>query len=210
MIFVLLFGLYHIFLHYAGPQGKEILVNYWNLIRTELVTNGLWLFLCICILPGFVLPVAPLLTLAGLWGEEHGAWIACFWCSLSLSVNMSWTYWIARGPARAIILKVLTRSRFQLPNSPQKDLLEWSIILRLTPGVPFIFTNYGLGLIGMNFSSYLLVSLPVLAFTACGYVLTIAGIFGGGWQYLWTGTCIIAITVILGRFVLKRRGRSAD
>ena len=123
MIFVLLFGLYHIFLHYAGPQGKEILVNYWNLIRTELVTNGLWLFLCICILPGFVLPVAPLLTLAGLWGEEHGAWIACFWCSLSLSVNMSWTYWIARGPARAIISKVLTKSRFQLPNSPPQRFI---------------------------------------------------------------------------------------
>ena len=65
LIFVLLFGLYHIFLHYAGPQGKEILVNYWNLIRTELVTNGLWLFLCICILPGFVLPVAPWLLLQG-------------------------------------------------------------------------------------------------------------------------------------------------
>ena len=58
-------------------------------------------------------------------------------------------------------------------------MLEWALILRLTQEFLFIFTNYGLGLIGMNFSSYLLVSLPVLAFTACGYVLTIAGIFGG-------------------------------
>ena len=208
MIFVLLFGLYHIFLHYAGPQGKEILVNYWNLIRTELVTNGLWLFLCICILPGFVLPVAPLLTLAGLWGEEHGAWIACFWCSLSLSVNMSWTYWIARGPARAIISKVLTRSRFQLPNSPPKDLLEWSIILRLTPGVPFIFSNYALGMFKMPFKQYLLISIPVLTVTACGYVLAFAGFFGGEWKYIVSGLSLLIVSVVVGRIILRKKNHA--
>lgn len=186
------------------------LENTWQIIRITLSENGPLLFLAIAVLPGLVLPVAPLLGLAGLWGGENGPWLSCLYCTIALFANLSWTYWLARGPARNLVERLLRKTRFRLPTSPPDNMLEWALILRLTPGVPFIFSNYGLGLIGMNFSPYLLVSLPVLAFTACGYVLAFAGIFGGEWKYLWTGTCIIAVTIILGRFVLKRRGRDAN
>jgi uncharacterized membrane protein YdjX (TVP38/TMEM64 family) len=109
-----------------------------------------------------------------------------------------------------MLSKLLSRTHFHLPESPPDNMLEWAIILRLTPGVPFIFSNYGLGLLRMPFTQYLLVSLPILSFTGCGYVLAFAGIFGGEWKYLWTGACIIGVTVLLGRFVLKRKGKSAD
>ena len=210
IVFTLLFTSYILLVKIGGKDFQLWLENSWQILRVTLTENGPLLFIAIAVLPGLVLPVAPLLGLAGLWGGENGPWLSCLYCTLALFANLTWTYWLARGPARGLIQRFLNKTRFGLPISPPDNMLEWALILRLTPGVPFIFTNYGLGLIAMNFSSYLLVSLPVLAFTACGYVLTIAGIFGGGWQYLWTGTCIIAITVILGRFVLKRRGRSAD
>ena len=89
-------------------------------------------------------------------------------------------------------------------------MTEWALILRLTPGVPFIFTNYGLGLIGMNFVSYLLISVPIISITACGYVLAFAGLFGGEWKYLWSGGCIIAITIIIGRFAIKKKKAHAN
>ncbi len=182
----------------------------WHEVRSTLTENGPLLFLAIAILPGFILPVAPLLGFAGLWGGENGPWLSCLYCSMALFANLSWTYWLARGPARDLLQKLLARTRFRLPNSPPENLLEWALILRLTPGVPFIFTNYGLGLLGMKFSPYLLISLPVLVFTACGYVLAFAGIFGGEWKYLWTGACIIAVTIILGRFAIKRKNAHAD
>lgn len=210
LVFALLFFIYFLFIKIGGDEAKLWLNNFWFSIRHILTNNGLLLFISIAILPGLVLPVAPLLGLAGLWGGENGPWLSCLYCTIALFINLCWTYWLARGPARGVLQRLLRHTRFRLPESPPDNMLEWALILRLTPGVPFIFTNYGLGLVGMRFSPYLYISLPVLAFTACGYVLAFAGIFGGEWKYLWTGACIIAVTILLGRFVIKHRGKGAD
>jgi len=210
LIFTLLFLGYFLLLEIGGEEFKVWFKHAWEIIKTTLIDHGPLLFLSIAVLPGLVLPVAPLLGLAGLWGGEHGPWLSCVYCTTALFINLSWTYWIARGPARKILERILSRSRFKLPDSSPVNMLEWALILRLTPGVPFIFTNYGLGLLRMPFLLYLLVSLPVLGFTACGYVLAFAGIFGGEWKYIWTGACIIAISLLLGRFAMKRKGANAN
>ena len=210
LIFALLFTAYFSLVRIGGEETEIWLQESWEFTHNTLSNNGPLLFFSIAVLPGLILPVAPLLGMAGLWGGENGPWLSCLLCTLSLSANLSWTYWLARGPAREFIKRLLKYTRFRLPKTPPDNMLEWALILRLTPGVPFIFTNYGLGLIGMRFSSYLLISIPVLAFSACGYVLAFAGIFGGEWKYLWTGTCLIAVTILLGRFVLKRKTKSAD
>ena len=209
-LFGLLFAAYYLLLEIGGEAARLWLVEAWQSSKSILVEHGPLLFLAIAILPGLVLPVAPLLGLAGLWGGENGPWISCLYCSIALFTNLCWTYWFARGPARGLLQKILSKSRFCLPDSPPDNMIEWALILRLTPGVPFIFTNYGLGLVGMKFPIYLAVSLPILSFTACGYVLAFAGIFGGEWKYLWTGTCIIAVTLLLGRFALKRKRNHAN
>ena len=210
VVFALLFAAYFLLIKLGGEDMEIMLGKIWLSIRVTLTNNGPLLFLAIAILPGLVLPVAPLLGLAGLWAGENGPWLSCLYCCLALFGNLTWTYWLARGPARGWVEKLLERTRFNLPSSPPTNMLEWGLILRLTPGVPFIFTNYILGLIGMKFLPYLSISLPVLAFTACGYVLAFAGIFGGQWIYLWTGACIIAVSILLGRFVVKYKRKSAD
>ena len=209
-VFGLLIAGYYLLLEIGGEAARLWFVEAWQSTKSILVEHGPLLFLAIAILPGLVLPVAPLLGLAGLWGGENGPWISCLYCSIALFANLCWTYWLARGPARGLLEKLLAKSRFRLPKDPPQNMLEWALILRLTPGVPFIFTNYGLGLIGMQFSLYLTISLPILAFTACGYVLAFAGIFGGEWKYLWTGASIITVMILLGRFALKRRKLDAD
>ena len=210
IIFTLLFIFYYLIIQVGGEDTHILIENLWNTFRNTLINNGPLLFLAIAILPGLVLPVAPLLGLAGLWGGENGPWLSCLYCCIALCTNLCWTYLLASGPARGLLQKFLAKSRFRLPENPPQNMLEWALILRLTPGVPFIFTNYGLGLIGMPFSIYLAVSLPILAFTASGYVLAFAGIFGGEWKYLWTGASIIAVMILLGKFALKRKRQSAD
>jgi len=205
----LLFGFisiaYFILLSFGGEDLENRIDSLWDSFKGILLKNGLFLFLAIIILPGLVLPVAPLLTLAGLWAEQHGAWKACLFCILSLIANLFWTYWLARGPARSTLQKFLSRTKFKLPKSPPDNLLQWAIILRLTPGVPFIFSNYGLGILQMPFFQYLLISIPIIGVTACGYVLTFAGIFSGDWTYLWIGICLIVIMILLGRMALKSK-----
>lgn len=209
LVFTFLLVAYFILLKIGGEQARTWLESGWRSVRDLLTDHGPLLFLAIAVLPGFVLPVAPLLGFAGIWAGKNGPWLGCAYCSLALFANLCWTYWLARGPARGLLKRLLSRSRFRLPETPPKNLIEWALILRLTPGVPFILTNYGLGLFRMPFASYLTVSLPILAFTACGYVLAFAGVFGGQWKHVWTGVSILAVTILFGKFWLKRKDRDA-
>lgn len=207
-LFISLYLIYLLYSHFAGPEGVRELEQAWLSFRNLLVGNGLWLFTSIAVLPGLVLPVAPLLTLAGLWGQEHGPWLSSLYSLVALTVNLSWTYWIARGPARSLIERFLKRFQYELPTKPPSNLMQWAIIVRLTPGVPFIFSNYGLGLVKMPFLPYLIVSIPILGVTASGYVLAFAGIFGGQWKYLWTGVCLISIMFLVGRMLVKKKSHA--
>jgi uncharacterized membrane protein YdjX (TVP38/TMEM64 family) len=209
-LFVIIYILYETFLGIAGDDGKQMLTEWWEIFKAFVLENGFWLFCAIAILPGFILPVAPFLTLAGIWGDEHGPWLSCLYCACALTFNLIWTYWFARKAGRSLIEKILSKTKYQLPEKPSENLMQWALILRLTPGVPFIFTNYGLALLKMPFLPYLIVSIPVLAFTGCGYVLAFAGIFGGNWAYLWGGTSMIVIMLLLGRLFLKRKKAHAN
>lgn len=199
---------YWLVLSIGGPEAEQWLFEHWKSFETFLLANGFWLFAAIAVLPALILPVAPLLTLAGIWGGEKGAWLACAYASLAVTVNLTWTYWIAAGPGRGLIERLLRRTKYEIPEPDKENEFAWALILRLTPGVPFIFTNYALGLVRMPFWRYFIISAPVLSITAGGYVLTFAGIFGGHWQYVWIGASGIAVITLIGRLLVKKRQKT--
>lgn len=205
IIFSLLGLLYGSIILIGGDEYIEIIENYWQLFRNFLLLNGFWLFVSIAILPGFILPCAPLLLLAGIWGTEFGVAQACLYSVLALTVNLIWTYWFAYGPGRKIVNRLLKIFKYEIPELPSQNLNQWAIILRLTPGIPFIFTNYGLGLLKMPFVKYILISTPIISITDCGFVLASAGIFGGSWKYIWGGISILIIMILVGRILSKRK-----
>ena len=194
----------------GGSEAEQWLFNGWELFRTFLLANGIWLFAAIAVLPAFVLPVAPLLTLAGIWGADRGAWTACGYAVLAVTVNLTWTYWLAAGLGRGFIQRLLRRTKYKISSPDKENEFAWALILRLTPGVPFIFTNYALGLIRMPFWRYFLISTSVLAVTVGGYVLTFAGIFGGGWEYVWMGLSIIMVITVAGKMVVTKGRKTED
>ena len=205
IIFSLLGLLYGSIILIGGDEYIEIIENYWQLFRNFLLINGFWLFVSIAILPGFILPCAPLLLLAGIWGTEFGVVQACLYSVLALTINLIWTYWFAYGPGRKIVNRLLKIFKYEIPVLPSQNLNQWAIILRLTPGIPFIFTNYGLGLLKMPFVKYILISTPIISITDCGFVLASAGIFGGSWKYIWGGISILIIMILVGRILSKRK-----
>jgi len=205
IIFSLLGLLYGSIILIGGDEYIEIIENYWQLFRNFLLLNGFWLFVSIAILPGFILPCAPLLLLAGIWGTEFGVAQACLYSVLALTINLIWTYWFAYGPGRKIVNRLLKIFKYEIPELPSQNLNQWAVILRLTPGIPFIFTNYGLGLLKMPFVKYILISTPIISITDCGFVLASAGIFGGSWKYIWGGISILIIMILVGRILSKRK-----
>lgn len=208
--FVILGLAYWLVVSIGGPEAEQWLFEHWKSFETFLLANGFLLFAAIAVLPALILPVAPLLTLAGIWGGEKGAWLACAYASLAVIVNLSWTYWLAAGPGRGLIERLLGRTKYKIPVPDKENEFVWTLILRLTPGVPFIFTNYALGLIRMPFWRYFIISAPVLSITAGGYVLTFAGIFGGDWQYVWMGASAVAVITLIGRLLVKKGKKTED
>jgi len=204
-VFGVLFAIYFVYVNFIGT--KEELVAYWEVFEDFLTKHTLWLFASIAVLPAFIIPVAPLLALAGVWGKTHGVGLALVYTSLAVVVNLTWTYWLASGPGRGLIEKILRRTKYGIPTPDRESVLEWALILRLVPGVPFIFTNYALGLIRMPFNRYFLVSTPILIVTAGGYVLTVAGMLGKEWGAFFLGLSIILVMLLLGRIVFRKYGR---
>jgi len=215
-LFAVLAVFFYSFVGIFGDEGKEILKSSWYAFENFVLSNGFWLFCSIAVLPAFILPVSPLLILAGKWGGTHSPWLSCLYSVIALAVNLSWTYWFARKPGNSMIRWLLSRSKHKLPEKDPENLTQWALILRLAPGVPFIFTNYILGILKMPFRSYLLISLPILSLTSCGYVLIFAGVFGGEkveesaerWAYALGGVGLVVAMTLLGRIILRKKAHA--
>lgn len=204
-LFITLAVLYITIYFLGGKSTIQFLDNCWSNFKSFLLGNGFWLFISLAILPGFILPCAPLLILAGIWGADAGILKACIYSVLALIVNLIWTYWFAHGPGNRLVNIVLKKFGQKIPQLPRQNLLQWSIILRLTPGIPFIFSNYILGLLKMPFSKYLLISIPIITITDCGFILATAGIFSSSWKYLWGGISILIIMLLIGKLISRKK-----
>ena len=194
---------------FLSPNSKEFLVNCWSYFSDILIDNGFLLFLAIAFLPALILPVSPLLALAGIWGESNGILLSSVLGTLCLITNCCWTYWMARVFGLNLINRfvvLLKRNPITIPEgSGNTNFFLWSLVLRLTPGIPFIFSNLILGAVKMPFHLYLLISIPILTCSSFGYIYATAGLIGGDFANLGGGLAIILCFFIAGRIILKKK-----
>jgi uncharacterized membrane protein YdjX (TVP38/TMEM64 family) len=175
----------------------------WQATETYLRGHPWWLFLGLVILPGFPVPTSALLLLAGsVWGGQP-VW-ACAISLLAMALNMTWTYWAAAVPGRGIVERWLATGAFRMPAVPKGNRLRLLLVLRLTPGIPFLVQNYLLGFMRVPFRVYLPVSLACNSMFAVGFVLSGAGIGGGNLTPLMTGVGLIVVAVIAVRMTLRK------
>ena len=190
-------------------NSKQFIIKIWDSFSEFLITNGPLLFLAIAVLPALILPVSPLLALAGIWGESHGVLFASLCGTLALIANCCWTYWVARIFGIKVINRFISLFRKKPISIPEdaniSNFFVWSLVLRLTPGIPFIFSNIILGALKMPFQLYIIISAPILTLSSFGYIYATAGIISGDFVNLGGGIAIILCFFITGRLILKRR-----
>jgi uncharacterized membrane protein YdjX (TVP38/TMEM64 family) len=185
----------------------------WVQLKDYLVKHPSVLFWALVILPGLGAPSSALLVIAGLvWGEKP--LMACLLCLLALSLNLTWTYALAAGPARRLVEKLLTASTVRIPDLPRGDHMKLILVLKLTPGMPMFFQNYLLGFLRAPFHLYLPVSILCNGITGIGIVLSSVGIGGGKLAPVLTGASLIAVSVVLMQLVrswlAKRKKRGVS
>jgi uncharacterized membrane protein YdjX (TVP38/TMEM64 family) len=160
------------------------------------------LFLAIALLPGMGFPASPLLIAAGVaWG---GGLRACSLAISAIAINMSWTYFLATGIGKPLLLRLFGK-RLQKWDAPQgKNLYLITAALRLTPGIPFFLQNYALGIMGIPFRPYILISLPLNAIYVIGFVVSGGAILSGSIAHALAGLGLILLVTLLLRYLRSR------
>lgn len=185
-----------------GVDGARLMF-WWKLVESFLSERRWLLFAGLVVLPGLPVPTSALLFLAGTVWRDRPV-VACGICLVAIALNMTWTYWAAAKPGRGVVEKFLEAGSFRLPELPRDNHLRLTLLLRLTPGVPFFFQNYLLGFMRVPFALYLPVSICCNALISIGIVLSGAGVADGNLKPLITGVGLIVVGVITVQMVRQR------
>lgn len=127
-----------------------------------------WMFvLAMSVLPVVGFPIAAFYLFAGATFPFMEAW---FYCLLSLLINMSLSYLVARYCLSELLGRLLQKWGYTLPKLSEINEFRFTFILRTVPGPPFPVQNYLLSLLGVRFPVYLGVSLLAQGVIAAGMV----------------------------------------
>lgn len=211
---ILLFALGIAALVVAWKMGVNLamLKESWMRANGYLVEHPAALFCALVFLPGLPIPTSALLFTAGVVWRQQPV-MACLLCILAMTLNLTWTYWLAAGPARKLVEKMLAATSFQIPDLPRGDHLKLILVMKLTPGIPFFVQNYLLGFLRAPFHLYLPISVLCNGLIGTGVVLSGVGLADGKLMPAITGVSLIAVGVVLTQFIrgwLAKRKRTVE
>lgn len=188
----------------AWKMGVDLasLKEAWRNLNDYLVRHPWTLFAALVVLPGLPVPTSALLFTAGVvWREQP--LMAVGLSMVGISLNLTWTYWLAAGPARRLVEKVLAATEIQIPDLPRGDHLRLILIMKLTPGIPFFLQNYLLGFLRAPFCLYLPISILSHGIIGTGFVLSGVGLADGNLMPAITGLSLIAVGVVLTQMIRR-------
>jgi len=86
----------------------------------------------------------------------------------------------------------------------QNNTMRLGLLLRLTPGIPYVMQNVILGIIGMRLRPYLVISIPITSLWTTGFIITGGAIFKGqlGWAI---GGIVFIIALMLAIHIWRRK-----
>ena len=196
----------------AWKMGVDLvaLKSGWTQVNEYLVKYPWTLFLALVFLPGLPIPITALLLAAGVvWRQQP--LMACLLCLLALIINLTWTYWLAAGPGRQVVEKMLKATAIEIPELPRGDHLKLILVLKLTPGIPFFFQNYILGFLRAPFRLYLVISVLCNGIYGTGVVLSSVGLADGKLMPVISGISLIVLAAVFTQLVrswLEKRKRT--
>jgi uncharacterized membrane protein YdjX (TVP38/TMEM64 family) len=155
-----------------------------------------------CTLPLVGFPIAVFYLYAG---TVFPWWQATALCSLSLAINMTIAFPVARHLLATPLAQILARYRKSLPALTEENQFRVTFLVRSVPGVPFFMQNYLLPLLGVRFAPYLLISWSIQSDFAAGMAAVPHLVERTGWV---PAGIILFLLVLLGLFHRLYLGKS--
>ncbi|MGZ0654336.1 TVP38/TMEM64 family protein [Coraliomargarita sp. W4R53] len=176
--------------------------------RAFLEANPWALIAALATLPGLGFPISPVIVLFGVvLAPIYGMPATLALAIGAQSLCTIWTYALAAGPLRGLLTTYVLRHR-ELPNMSEGNAVRLGLILRLTPGIPYALQNIVLGILGMRFRPYLLVSIPTTSVWTAGFVITGGAIFKGQIGWAITGVVILIVLVLATRMWSRKNSKN--
>ncbi|MCW5802134.1 MAG: hypothetical protein KIT31_07085 [Deltaproteobacteria bacterium] len=117
-------------------------------------------FIAMAILPTIGVPITPFFLLAG---TTFGIALGLVGSLVALFAQLLIAHWIATSRLRRTLATILQRFDYELPDfeGRSRNALRFSLMVKLTPGVPNVVKNYLLASSGVPFGIFVLVSMVV-------------------------------------------------
>lgn len=163
------------------------------------------LFAALVLLPLIGIPVSPVWIAVGVrLGTLTGILIAL----AALLINFTLAYGIATRFIRGRLHARLESRGNALPEMKPGDETRWIILVRMAPGFPLFLQNYLLGMAGVGFLRYLILSLPIQGIYAFLFISLGTSLSGSGlWRAVLAASGLVAAGLLIS---LVRRHLSAS
>ncbi len=166
-------------------------------------------FSLMAVLPGVGVPVSVFTLTAGpVFAPVLGLPLVVALSLASLGINLALTYGLARWVLRPWVEWLCAWLGFEIPEVSEADQRSLVILVRVTPGPPYVLQNYVLGVARVTFGTYFLISWAVVAFYSTAMILFGDALMNGRGRVALIAASLLVAFVVAVRFARKRLGRS--
>ncbi|MFH1498315.1 MAG: hypothetical protein ABII82_10865 [Verrucomicrobiota bacterium] len=169
-------------------------------------------FSAMAILPAAAVPLSVFTLTAGpVFGPTLGMPAVLALVALSMAINLVVTYVLARWILRPWLLKLCGWLGYRVPEVSPADQLKLVVLVRVTPGPPYVLQSYLLGLAAIPFRLYFAISWGISVAYAFAFVLFGRALMEGrGRMALVAISLFVAVTVAVRWIKGRVGGKSGD
>jgi uncharacterized membrane protein YdjX (TVP38/TMEM64 family) len=196
-------------LHGQGYNLREMVVRIGEWMRIQ---GPVPFFLLMLFLPAAGVPITVFTLSAGsVFSPTLGLPLVLLLSFICIGLNLVFTYALARWVFRPWVERLCGWLGFRLPDVPLADQRSLVVMLRLTPGPPYVFQNYLAGVARIHFSVYLTTSWVLAVLDASIYIIFGSALVHGSGRMVLTAVGLFVVLSLAGRLIYKRvKGKAGN
>ena len=166
---------------------------------------GPWpFFLAMAVLPAIGAPISLFSITAG---PAFGLPVSIPAAAAAMLVNLTINYWVARRWLRPAVEWFFRHTSFKIPRASTENARMLTLLVRLTPGLPYFAQGYVLGLAEVPFWIYLTISFAVQYAFVLGLLIFGQALMEGRAGLIVAGAGILIFAVVAVQLLRRRFAR---
>jgi uncharacterized membrane protein YdjX (TVP38/TMEM64 family) len=162
-------------------------------------------YAAMALLPSAGVPISLFTITAGeAFAPQMGMGVVIAITLVILAFNLALTYWLARYALRPLLIRLLNRYGYEVPRVTPQNALAVTLVMRLTPGVPYAIQGYVLGVAEVPFVLYMVVSWLAQMPWAIGCLVLGQGLLKGNFMVAAKGVGVIVVATVAVQWLRKK------